>query len=107
MRLSPVDPQRPGMQASIACAHFAAGRFDIAAITAKTAMLEQPNNFMATIAAAAASAMMGNLDVAQSSMKQALAIEPNFRKIKDRLNYREPELLVRWEEALRKAGLPQ
>jgi TolB-like protein/class 3 adenylate cyclase len=109
IRLSPVDPQRPGMQASIACAHFAAGRFDVASTTAKTAMLEQPNNFMATIAASAANAMTGNLDVARNAMKRARELDPNLnlQKIKDRLPYKQPELLSRWEDALRQAGLPE
>ena len=35
MRLSPVDPQRPGMQAAIAAAHFVAGRFDVGASLAR------------------------------------------------------------------------
>ena len=109
VRLSPVDPQRPGMLASIACAHFAAKRFDVASTTATTAMLEEPNNFMATIVAAAANGMTGNLDIARSAMRRACELDPNLhlQKIKDRLPYRQPELLVLWEDALRKAGLPE
>jgi TolB-like protein/class 3 adenylate cyclase len=109
IRLSPVDPQRPGMQASIACAHFAAGRFDIASTTAKTAVLEQPSNFMATIAASAANAMTGNLDVARNAMKRARELDPNLnlQKIRSRLPYKQQEIVTRWEDALRKAGLPE
>jgi len=108
-RLSPVDPQRPGMQASIACAHFAARRFDLASRTATEAMLEEPNNFMASIAAAAAGAMMDNLDRARSALLRARELDPHLsiQKIKDRLPYRQPELLALWEDALRKAGLPE
>jgi adenylate cyclase len=108
-RLSPVDPQRPGMQASIACAHFAARRFDVASASATTAMLEEPNNFMATIVAAAANAMIGNLDIARSALGRARLLDPNLhlQKIKDRLPYKQPELLALWEDALRKAGLPE
>ena len=105
MRLSPVDPQRPGMQAAIAAAHFAAGRFDTASSLARSAISEQPKNFMATIVAAAANAMAGNLDVARTAMGQARELDPNFRTIKDRLPFRQPELLALWEDALRKAGL--
>ena len=54
------------MLAAIAVAHFAAGRFEIASSLAKTAMLEQSNNFMAALAAAGANAMAGNLDIATS-----------------------------------------
>jgi adenylate cyclase len=107
MRLSPVDPQRPGMQAAIAAAHFVAGRFDVSASLARSAMLEQPNNFLATIVAAAANAMTGNLDVARSAMAQARKLDPNFRKIEDRLPYRQPESLALWKAALDKAALPE
>jgi TolB-like protein/class 3 adenylate cyclase len=108
VRLSPVDPQRPGTQAAIATAHFAAGRFDIALFTAKAAILEQPNNFTATLVAAAANAASGNLDVAQTAIRMVRQLDPNFciRMIKDRLPYRQPEVLARWEDALRQAGLP-
>ncbi|PDT68869.1 adenylate/guanylate cyclase domain-containing protein [Bradyrhizobium ottawaense] len=109
VRLSPVDPQRPGMQAAIAAAHFAAGRFDIASSLAKSAMLEQSNNFIAALVAAAANAMTGNLGIATSAMERVHTLDPNFclSKVKDRLPHRHPELIARWEDALRRAGLPE
>ena len=109
VRLSPVDPQRPGTQAAIASAHFSAGRFDIAAAIAKAAMLEQPNNFIAALVAAAANAMGENLDGARSAIEQVRQLDPNLRlhKIKDRLPYKQTDVLARWEDALRKAGLPE
>ncbi|MCW2017732.1 UNVERIFIED_ORG: TolB-like protein/class 3 adenylate cyclase [Bradyrhizobium japonicum] len=109
VRLSPVDPQRPGMQAAIAAAHFAAGRFDIASSLAKSAMLEQSNNFIAALVAAAANAMTGNLGIATSAMERVHTLDPNFclSKVKDRLPHRQPELIARWEDALRRAGLPE
>jgi TolB-like protein/class 3 adenylate cyclase len=109
VRLSPVDPQRPGMLAAIAAAHFAAGRFDVASSLAKTAMLEQSNNFIAALVAAGANAMAGNLDTATSAMERVRKLDPNFRlhKVKYRLPNRQPEALARWEDALRRAGLPE
>ena len=108
LRLSPVDPQRPGTQAGIASAHFAAGRFDVAVPLAKAAMLEAPNNFIAVLVAAAANAMTGNLDAARDAMEAVRALDPNFRvrDVKSRFAYSKPEPLIRWQEALRKAGLP-
>jgi tetratricopeptide (TPR) repeat protein len=106
MRLSPVDPQRPGTEAAIAAAHFTAGRFDVAASLATSAILEQPNNFIATVVAAAANAMAGNLDAARNAIGQALKLDPSFRKINDRVPYTQPETIALWEDALRKAGLP-
>jgi adenylate cyclase len=109
IRLSPVDPQRPGMLAAIASAHFAAGRFDIASSLAKTAMLEQPNNFIAAVVASGANAMAGNLDVARGAMERVRDLDPNLRlhKVRHRLPHRQPEVLARWEDALRRAGLPE
>jgi Flp pilus assembly protein TadD len=95
------------MQAAIAAAHFVAGRFDVSASLAKSAMLEQPNNFLATIVAAAANAMTGNLNVARSAMSQARKLDPNFRKIEDRLPYRQPESLALRKTALDKVALPE
>ncbi|WP_426527222.1 adenylate/guanylate cyclase domain-containing protein [Bradyrhizobium sp. McL0615] len=109
VRLSPVDPQRPGMLAAIATAHFAAGRFDTASSLATAAMLEQSSNFIAALVAAGANAMAGNLDIASSAMERVRALDPNFRlhKVKDRLPHRQPEVLAQWEDALRRAGLPE
>ena len=109
VRLSPVDPQRPGMLAAIAAAHFAAGRFDVASSLAKTAMLEQSTNFIAALVAAAANAMAGNLDVATRAMERVYELDPNFRlhKVKYRLPNRRPETIALWEDALRRAGLPE
>jgi adenylate cyclase len=109
IRLSPVDPLRPGMQAAIAFAHFVAGRFDIASSLAKTALLEQPNNFFAALVSAAANAMTGNLDIAGSAMERVRELDPTFclHNVKDRLPHRHPELIARWEDALRRAGLPE
>jgi TolB-like protein/class 3 adenylate cyclase len=109
VRLSPVDPQRPGMLAAIAAAHFSAGRFDVASSLAKTAMLEQSNNFIAALVAAAANAMAGNLDVATRAMERVCELDPNFRlhKVKYRLPNRRPETIALWEDALRRAGLPE
>jgi TolB-like protein/class 3 adenylate cyclase len=109
IRLSPIDPQRPGMLAATASAHFAAGRFDKAASLANTAMLEQSNNFLATLVAAGANAMVGNLDVAMSAMERVHELDPTLRlhQVKHRLPHRQPEVLAQWEEALRRAGLPE
>jgi adenylate cyclase len=81
--------------------------YNVAASVARSAILEQPNNFFALIAGAAANAMTGNLDAARNAMKQALQLDPNFRRITDRIPFRQPEVVARWEDVLRKAGLPE
>ncbi len=72
-------------------------------------MLEQSNNFIAALVAAGANAMAGNLDVASSAMERVRELDPNFRlhNVKSRLPHRQPEVLTRWEDALRSAGLPE
>jgi hypothetical protein len=97
------------MLAAIAVAHFAAGRFDIASSLAKTAMLEQSNNFIAALVGAGANVMAGNLDAATRAMAQVRECDPHFRlhKVKSRLPHRQPKVIARWEDALRRAGLPE
>ena len=109
VRLSPLDPQRPGILAAIAAAHFAAGRFDIASSLANKAMLEQSDNFIASLVAAASNALAGNLDAAKRATELVRASDPNFRiqNVKCRLPHRQPDVLTRWEDALRKAGMPE
>jgi formylglycine-generating enzyme required for sulfatase activity len=43
------------------------------------------------------------------AMGRVRELDPNFRlhKAKDRLPHRQPEVLARWEDALRRAGLPE
>jgi TolB-like protein/class 3 adenylate cyclase len=109
VRLSPVDPQRPGMLAAIGAAHFAAGRFDVASSFARTALLEQSNNFIAALVSAGANAMAGNLEAATAAMERVRELDPNFHlhSVKYRLPHRQPEVLAHWEDALRRAGLPE
>jgi TolB-like protein/class 3 adenylate cyclase/tetratricopeptide (TPR) repeat protein len=109
VRLSPLDPQRPGMLAAIAAAHFAAGRFDVAASLANKAMLEQSDNFIASLVAAASNALAGNLVAAKRATELVRASDPSFRvqNVKYRLPHRQPEVLARWEDALRRAGMPE
>jgi hypothetical protein len=53
--------------------------------------------------------MTGNLDMAGGAMARVRELDPNLRlhNVKDRLPHREPELIARWEDALRRAGLPE
>jgi hypothetical protein len=97
------------MLAAIAAAHFAAGRFDVAASLSTKAMLEQSNNFIAALVAAASNALAGNLDAAKRAIELVRASDPDFRiqSVKYRLPHRQPEVLTRWEDALRKAGMPE
>ena len=109
MRLSPLDPLLYSMQAGAALAHFLAGRYDDAALWAEKAIREQPNFVSALRISAASNALSGRLVEAQKAMDAAQQLEPEFRisNLKDRVPFRRPEDLARYEEGLRKAGLPE
>jgi hypothetical protein len=97
------------MLAAIAVAHFSAGRLDVASTLATGAMLEQSSNFIAALVAAASNALAGNMEAAKTATKLVRASDPHFRikNVKYRLPHRQPEVLTRWEDALRKAGMPE
>jgi hypothetical protein len=67
-------------------------------------MLEQMNNFIAALVAAASNALAGNLDAAKSAIELVRASDPDFRiqSVKYRLPHRQLDVLTRWEDALRK-----
>jgi len=48
------------------------------------------------------------LDAAKRATELVRASDPNFRiqNVKYRLPHRQPEVLMQWEDALRKAGMP-
>jgi hypothetical protein len=53
--------------------------------------------------------LAGRLEQAQKAMERLRQFEPELRvsHLKDRLPLRRPEDLARYEEGLRKAGLPE
>jgi tetratricopeptide (TPR) repeat protein len=109
MRLSPVGPLLGATQGGIAFAHLLAGRCDEASSWAQRALRNAPNS-MATVRIAAASfALAGRLEEAQKAVGLVLSTYPTLRvcHLKDLIPFRRPEDLARYEEALRKAGLPE
>jgi TolB-like protein len=109
MRLSPLDPETIRMQAGIAFAHFLSGRYDEASSWALRALRERPTYLTAIRMAAASSALAGRLEEARQAMEHLRQIDPALRvsNLKDRIPLRRPEDLARYEEGLRKAGLPE
>lgn len=110
MRLSPVDPTMPRMLAATADAHFHAGRHDEAASWAGLALRDAPDHHNALRISAASNALSGQLERAGRSIARLRQVDPILRLSNLRWlqgPYRRPEDTARYEEALRKAGLPE
>jgi tetratricopeptide (TPR) repeat protein len=110
MRLSPLDPRLWVWQFHTAFAHFFASRYDEAASWAERALREQPNYLAALRVAAASNALAGRPEKAQKLMARLRQLDPVLRisNLSDvAAPLRRPEDLAKWEEGLRKAGLPE
>jgi tetratricopeptide (TPR) repeat protein len=111
MRLSPLDPYIGRMKVATAHAHFFADRHDEASCWAVAALRESPDFHAALRIAAASNALAGHaLDAAKAvarlrELDSALRLS-NFRDVV--LGpYRRLEDIARYDEGLRKAGLPE
>jgi hypothetical protein len=112
MRLSPLDPITFQMQFATALAHFSAQCYDEASSWAERSLRERFYGPTLTLFAAS-SALAGRLGEAHTAIARGLQGEPallgTFRisDLKDRLPFRRPDDLARYEDGLRKAGLPE
>ena len=110
MRLSPLDPWVIGMRGGTAHAHFFLGRYDEAASWAAMALQDNPDFQPGLRIAAASNAMAGRPEQAHKAMARLRQLNPALRvsTLKDVLGpYRRAEDLSRYEEGLRRAGLPE
>ena len=111
IRLSPLDPFTFLAYTIIGGAHLFAGRYDEASSWADKALREQTNWAGAARVAAASHALAGRLDQARKAMARLRQIDPTLRVSDLRhlhlLPFRRPEDIARYEEGLRKAGLPE
>jgi adenylate cyclase len=107
MRLNPFDrPER--LQASVAYAHFFAGRYGEASIWAERS-LQGPVSAVALRVSAASFAHAGRLEAARAAVARLIQINPVLRvsDLKRLIPIRRPEYLAKLEEGLRLAGLPE
>lgn len=109
MRFSPLDPQIAWMQAGTAFAHFIAGRYDEATYWANKTLVGRPSHPTALRLAAASNALADRLEEARRAIERLRQIDPTLRvsSLKDRIPLRRADDLARYEEGLRKAGLPE
>jgi len=109
MRLSPQDPLFFQMQAGTASAHLFAGRYPEASTWAEAAVREQRSFLLVLCTAAASNALAGQTVEAARAMARLRQLDPNSRlaNIRDLVTLRRPSDVAKWEEGLRKAGLPE
>ena len=108
MRLSPADPHTFTMRTATASAHFSAGRYDEALAWAEEVAWERPGFLIAAIVVAAAAAQAGRPEAAERAIGRLRQLEPAMRlsNMRDHWPIRRAPDLARWEEGLRRAGLP-
>jgi adenylate cyclase len=109
MRLSPLDP-RLRIPSGTAHAHFFLGRYDEAASWAAMALQGNPDFQPGLRIAAASNAMAGRPEQAHKAVARLRLLNPTLRvsTLKDVLGpFRRAEDLLRYEEGLRQAGLPE
>jgi TolB-like protein len=109
MRLTPLDPFTFMANTLIGACHLFLGHYDEASSFAERGFREQPNSSFPARIVAASHALAGRADQAGRAAVRLRQIYPAFRVslIKDRVPFRRPEDLARYEEGLRKAGLPE
>jgi TolB-like protein len=109
MRLSPLDPEMFRMHAGTAFAHLLAGRFNDASSWAEKALSDLPTFLPAVSIIAASHALAGRMEEAHRAMQHFRQLYPALRVsgLKNWMPLRRAEDLARFEDGLRKAGLPE
>jgi adenylate cyclase len=97
----------PAVHALYAYAHFFAGRFDEAALSASRAAQANPQFSIPWVLRTASLANLGRREETQASAQRLRELWPSFT-ISEYLgsNFTSPERLAMFDEALRLAGLP-
>jgi adenylate cyclase len=92
----------------MALAHFAAGRYEQAIEWADRSLAAQPGYRTGLMIKIVASAQLGRVDEARDALSRVLELEPGLTISRWRTAAPfPPELLNRYLEGLRKAGLPE
>ena len=110
IRLSPFDPLMFAMLGMMAFAHVGAGRYEEAAGWAEKAVLERPNVSATLRGAVVSNALAGRRQEAERALERLLVLDPGLRvrDVRSRTgSFGRPEDLARYEEGLRRAGLPE
>jgi TolB-like protein len=107
IRLSPVDPEMAYFLGGIAIAHFTAGRFTEAAKCTTEALRLRPGFQGAQRLRCASLAQAGQIEEARSFLAEVRRDQPqiSIEWIRASVPYQTPELMERFLEGMRKAGL--
>jgi adenylate cyclase len=99
----------PAFTSPLAMAHFAAGRYEEAIQWADRALASQPDYRPALRIKAVCCAYLDRIEQARNWLGRVLEIEPGLTltRIKALMLQFSPELMARYVEGLRKAGLPE
>jgi TolB-like protein len=109
VRLSPFEPFMPNIRSGIAFAYFIVGDDDKACSVAEQVLREKPDYHVALRVLAASHAQAGRLTEAQKAMARLRQIDPRLHvsDLKDVTPLRRPQDRTRFDEGMRKAGLPE
>jgi TolB-like protein len=107
IRLSPVDPEMAFFLGGIAIAHYTAGRFAESDRCAEEALRLRPGFQGAQRMRCASLAQLGRIDEARSFLATVRREQPriSIEWIRASVPYQTPELMERYLEGMRKAGL--
>jgi tetratricopeptide (TPR) repeat protein len=108
LRLSPFDPYTSLYANTIAIAHLAAQRFELAIEWADRTLHDQPRMVSAMRFKVVANAHFGRLDEARTELSRLLAIDPKLTiaGYREYAHFFAPEVLDLLVTGLRLAGLP-
>jgi adenylate cyclase len=110
MRLSPLDPSLSTMRCGIAHANFFLGQYDKAASWAAMSLQDDPDFLPSLRIEAASHAMTGREESARRAVARLQELQPELRvSILHKVlgPYRHVENIARYQEGLRRAGLPE
>jgi TolB-like protein/tetratricopeptide (TPR) repeat protein len=109
IRLSPLDPEMFRAYVGTAYSHFYLGRFEEALLWGEKALRELPTFLPAAGVIAASHALAGRRDEAEHAMRYLRELDPTLRisNLRQWWPLRRPEDVARFEDGLRKAGLPE
>jgi TolB-like protein len=110
MRLSPLDPEGPGIKSGLAGAHLVAGRYEEALEWADRSLHEQPHFSPALRVKVVSLAQLGRIEEARDCLRSVLERQPGLTIAWYRrygVRFLPPETLAVIVEAMRKAGLPE